>query len=500
MLVALGVAALDRCDVDRRLDRGLLRVVGDHDRAAVDREPASDLAHHEVAAGEGHAGVAGVDRVGPGRPGVLRSWSRLLAIVLLPLRRRAGVSLRSSCSRNVCDATISRDDCERKYCPIGVHWSDGGRHAPGTPAHGRLALRERDDGRGAPCSTRRPACSATLDQELQAGARAVARRVRGARDRLRARRARCLRMQELAATLHLSPSGVTRRIDGMVRRGSRRARPVLRPTVAAPTSCSPMTGREPLEAAAPTHVRGVRAHFVDRLSERQLANIANALSKIDVDRPSRGRRLRQHLARRVQFACVGLTPVPTTRRVRRARARSWLRCHSVTSSMSTPLRVEDLVRLERERRGSRSSRGTRPKRPSAVLCPEFAGRWNTPDELLDPAGDAELLQELTRERLLGRFVRVDPARDESPTTVVGPLDQQDAIVVVEDRAVGADLGGDVPDVGAEAVPDLLGRRGRKRPRTLAPRSRAAARSAPDRTDPRRSAGRYARSPGSRRAA
>jgi hypothetical protein len=38
-----------------------------------------------------------------------------------------------------------------------------------------------------------------------------------------------------------------------------------------------------LVAAAPTHVRGVRAHLVDRLSARQLANIAGALGGIAAD-------------------------------------------------------------------------------------------------------------------------------------------------------------------------------------------------------------------------
>ena len=89
-------------------------------------------------------------------------------------------------------------------------------------------------------------------------------------------------MQDLAAMVHLSPSGATRRIDGMVRRGF-----VIRgrcPTDRRGYNVALTdAGREQLEAAAPTHVRGVRAHFVDRLSERQLANIASALSKVDID-------------------------------------------------------------------------------------------------------------------------------------------------------------------------------------------------------------------------
>ena len=38
-----------------------------------------------------------------------------------------------------------------------------------------------------------------------------------------------------------------------------------------------------LEEAAPTHVRGVRAHFIDQLSEKEIANLASALSTIEVD-------------------------------------------------------------------------------------------------------------------------------------------------------------------------------------------------------------------------
>ena len=43
-------------------------------------------------------------------------------------------------------------------------------------------------------------------------------------------------------------------------------------------------GRRVLNEAAPTHVRGVRAHFVDQLSDRQLADIASALSAVVLDR------------------------------------------------------------------------------------------------------------------------------------------------------------------------------------------------------------------------
>ena len=97
---------------------------------------------------------------------------------------------------------------------------------------------------------------------------------------------RRLRMSDLAAVLHLSPSGLTRRLDALTRRGwVRRERcpsdrrgtfAVLEPD-----------GYETLTGAAPTHVRGVREHFVDQLSPRQLANLAGALGSIANDWPAR---------------------------------------------------------------------------------------------------------------------------------------------------------------------------------------------------------------------
>ena len=91
-----------------------------------------------------------------------------------------------------------------------------------------------------------------------------------------------LRMHDLAGRLHLSPSGITRRIDGLVRAGwverqqcptdRRGSNAVLTPA-----------GAEKLRAVAPTHVAGVRAHFIDRLSEQELTNLESALSAVHVD-------------------------------------------------------------------------------------------------------------------------------------------------------------------------------------------------------------------------
>jgi len=93
---------------------------------------------------------------------------------------------------------------------------------------------------------------------------------------------RSLRMSELAGRLHLSPSGITRRIDGLVRAGlvERRQCPSDR---RGSNAVITDTGIEALRRAAPTHVRGVREHFVARLTERQLANLASALSSVEID-------------------------------------------------------------------------------------------------------------------------------------------------------------------------------------------------------------------------
>jgi DNA-binding MarR family transcriptional regulator len=91
-----------------------------------------------------------------------------------------------------------------------------------------------------------------------------------------------LRMTDLANHTHLSPSGITRRVDGMVKSGlvERRQCPSdRRGSYAALTEF----GAKRLREAAPTHVRGVREHFIDRLTERQLANLASALSTVTID-------------------------------------------------------------------------------------------------------------------------------------------------------------------------------------------------------------------------
>jgi len=89
-----------------------------------------------------------------------------------------------------------------------------------------------------------------------------------------------LRMCDLANSLHLSPSGLTRRLDGLVRRGlvARQSSPDDgRVMLAVMTSA----GRKLLEEVAPLHVDGVRRHFISPLSRTQLRNLASAFRSIN---------------------------------------------------------------------------------------------------------------------------------------------------------------------------------------------------------------------------
>lgn len=88
-----------------------------------------------------------------------------------------------------------------------------------------------------------------------------------------------LRMCDLADRVLLSPSALTRRVDRMTRDGlveRRRCEADGRVTYAAVRP----EGRALLTRAAPTHVRGVREHLVDRLDRRQLRMLADTLEPI----------------------------------------------------------------------------------------------------------------------------------------------------------------------------------------------------------------------------
>jgi DNA-binding MarR family transcriptional regulator len=95
---------------------------------------------------------------------------------------------------------------------------------------------------------------------------------------------RRLRMSELATFAVLTPSGLTRLVDKLVRDGlveRERCSGDARVVYAVVTP----EGVRRLKAAYPTHLRGVRAHLVDRLDRGQLDAIADALGPLASDCP-----------------------------------------------------------------------------------------------------------------------------------------------------------------------------------------------------------------------
>ncbi len=97
--------------------------------------------------------------------------------------------------------------------------------------------------------------------------------------RLTERPERRQRMCDLAAELRLSPSGLTRRLDGLVRAGlvSREPSDEDRRVMLAVLTDS---GYQRLVDAAPSHVEGVRRHFIDRLTRDEVLAMASGFAKI----------------------------------------------------------------------------------------------------------------------------------------------------------------------------------------------------------------------------
>ena len=96
-----------------------------------------------------------------------------------------------------------------------------------------------------------------------------------------------MRMAELAARLELSPSGLTRRIDGLVGEGMVARRPCPsdgRGSLAVLTE----VGMARLEMAAATHAAGVRRYLMDPLGRPALARLATGLDDIEraLDHPA----------------------------------------------------------------------------------------------------------------------------------------------------------------------------------------------------------------------
>lgn len=91
-----------------------------------------------------------------------------------------------------------------------------------------------------------------------------------------------LRMCDLAAMLHLSPSGLTRRLDGLVARGwvERRSSEADRRVMLAVLTGA---GEAQLTAAAPAHVASVRARLIDHLTADELRTMATIFGKIQAE-------------------------------------------------------------------------------------------------------------------------------------------------------------------------------------------------------------------------
>jgi DNA-binding MarR family transcriptional regulator len=102
-----------------------------------------------------------------------------------------------------------------------------------------------------------------------------------------------LRMGELAGSLLLTPSGVTRLVDRMETEGlvQRQQCPSDRRGWNAVITSA---GRSRLRAAAPVHLRGVERHFGRHLSDHEADLLADALGRVlDELRPDTAARLRE---------------------------------------------------------------------------------------------------------------------------------------------------------------------------------------------------------------
>ena len=88
-----------------------------------------------------------------------------------------------------------------------------------------------------------------------------------------------LRMTELAARTLVSRSGLTRRLDRLVESGlvERRSCPTDRRGVLAVLTPA---GWRRLEESAPTHVAGVRRHFLSQLRDQDLRTLAASLNAV----------------------------------------------------------------------------------------------------------------------------------------------------------------------------------------------------------------------------
>lgn len=88
-----------------------------------------------------------------------------------------------------------------------------------------------------------------------------------------------MRMCDLANRLHLSPSGLTRRLDGLVSGGLVSRQPSAddrRVSLAVITDA----GMARIREAAPDHVRHVRTHLLDHLSRTDVERLGTILERL----------------------------------------------------------------------------------------------------------------------------------------------------------------------------------------------------------------------------
>jgi DNA-binding MarR family transcriptional regulator len=88
-----------------------------------------------------------------------------------------------------------------------------------------------------------------------------------------------LRMSDLASRVILSPSGVTRSVDQLERRGLV-SRCVFEHDRRGQLATITAEGRTALRKATDSHVRGLRRHFVDHLSRAELRELADSLQAV----------------------------------------------------------------------------------------------------------------------------------------------------------------------------------------------------------------------------
>ncbi|MET0144221.1 MAG: MarR family transcriptional regulator [Ilumatobacteraceae bacterium] len=90
---------------------------------------------------------------------------------------------------------------------------------------------------------------------------------------------RAMRMCDLAVNLQLSPSGLTRRLDGLVRAGLVDRQPSVQDRRVMLAVLNDR-GLEYLEEVAPTHVRSVRERVIGRIDRDDLATVARVFTAI----------------------------------------------------------------------------------------------------------------------------------------------------------------------------------------------------------------------------